>query len=683
MRELGAQDPQLVGPYRLLGRLGTGGMGQVYLARSDGGRTVAVKLIRPEMADNPEFRARFRREVTVARSVCGRWTAPVLDADPDAAVPWVATGYVAGPSLHDVVGRWHGALPEPSLFALANGLVRALSDIHAAGLVHRDLKPSNVLVTIDGPRIIDFGIARAVEVETAAWHTATGSVVGSPGFMPPEQLRGEQVTPAGDVFSLGAVLAFAATARPPFGDPASGVHAMMLRVLQNDKDLSDVPERMAALVEHCLAPAAADRPGLAELVRLTAEGDVWDGGSTTEPWLPATVIARLGRHAVELLDSEAPNGDRRGAPRPGKAPHPGDAAPQPASTPEPLATAASDAPPSASEQGTPPVPALTAGTRRGPRRRIAVTAAAAAVALVIGIGTWAALDKDDGGPTANAGNGSPTPAASEPRTSGGTAATDTGTVPAVGDRAAPAPGDPAPSTTSAPVTRGMADVAGIWEGTSQRIGEANTTHHRFELTDGKVGDRVGKVWAVYPHALCVAHVVPAAVEDDHVTVSTEKAYDVPDGACTFTGVSTLGKTGSTLYWKDSGLTAALQRAADRAEPEAVPEAFLGARRQTDPTGARHVLTLVQGNVTSALLSWSVRGPDGSRCAWTHTLMAVGPQGEWLLFGPADDATSEPAGACADGGRHSLLIQAPTADRPELTIRELPEGQGTWEFSSRT
>ena len=157
------QDPQRIGDYRLIGRLGEGGMGQVFLARSDRGRTVAVKLVRAELADQEEFRARFRQEVRAALRVGGEWTAPVLDADTEAATPWVATGYIAGPSLQQVVAGSATPLPERTVRILAAGLARALQAIHSAGIIHRDLKPSNVLLTIDGPRVIDFGIARALE----------------------------------------------------------------------------------------------------------------------------------------------------------------------------------------------------------------------------------------------------------------------------------------------------------------------------------------------------------------------------------------------------------------------------------------------------------------------------------------------------------------------------------------
>ncbi|QIY72452.1 serine/threonine-protein kinase [Streptomyces sp. RLB1-33] len=312
MEQLGAGEPQQIGAYRLLARLGAGGMGRVYLARSDRGRTVAVKLVREELAAQEEFRARFRQEVQAARRVGGLWTAPVLDADTEAAVPWVATGYVAGPSLQTVVGHDHGALPERSVRILAAGLAHALKDIHAAGLIHRDLKPSNVLVTIDGPRVIDFGIARALETVTDGGLTSTGALVGSPGFMAPEQVRGDRVTPACDVFCLGSVLSYAATGVQPFGAASSGVHATMFRIAQEDPDLDGVPEGLADLVRHCLRKDPAARPGLDEILeRIGAEDTVVDGRSR-DPWLPSALVAQLGRHAVRLLDTENP--DERPAP---------------------------------------------------------------------------------------------------------------------------------------------------------------------------------------------------------------------------------------------------------------------------------------------------------------------------------------------------------------------------------
>ncbi|MDG4860395.1 serine/threonine-protein kinase, partial [Streptomyces sp. T-3] len=306
MEKLGPTDPKQVGVYRLLGRLGAGGMGQVYLARSDRGRTVAVKLVRQELAEQPEFRRRFMREVEAARRVGGLWTAPVLDADTEAAIPWVATGYVAGPSLQTVVGHDHGPLPERSVRILAAGLTHALKDIHAAGLIHRDLKPSNVLVTIDGPRVIDFGIARALETVTDGGLTRTGALVGSPGFMAPEQVRGDAITPACDIFCLGSVLSYAATGALPFGAAGSGVHALMFRIAQEEPELSELPESLQDLVRACLAKDPADRPSLDELLRRVGAEETVHDGRALEPWLPGMLVAQLGRHAVQLLDAEDP-----------------------------------------------------------------------------------------------------------------------------------------------------------------------------------------------------------------------------------------------------------------------------------------------------------------------------------------------------------------------------------------
>ncbi|MFB7191352.1 serine/threonine-protein kinase, partial [Streptomyces sp. NPDC056230] len=342
MEKLGSTDPQRIGSYRLLGRLGVGGMGQVYLARSDRGRTVAIKLVRDDLAEQQEFRDRFRQEVRAARQVGSAWTARVLDADTEAAVPWVATGYVAGPSLQaTVTGRAgalvgkasgaYGPLPERSVHILGAGLAHALRAIHAAGLIHRDLKPSNILLTIDGPRVIDFGIARAFDTVTEGGLTRTGALLGSPGFMAPEQVRGERVTPACDVFCLGSVLAYASTGRLPFGASDSNVHAQMFRIAQEDPDLAGVPVDLVELVRDCLHKDPAARPTTDAILERLADGD------TAEPWLPGALIAQLGRHAVELLDSEDPEETAAPDPVPDKAP-PSPAAPAPSAdrpAPEP------------------------------------------------------------------------------------------------------------------------------------------------------------------------------------------------------------------------------------------------------------------------------------------------------------------------------------------------------------
>lgn len=311
MEQLHPHDPHRIGPYRLLSRLGAGGMGQVYLARSDRGRTVAVKLVHPELAAREEFRIRFRQEVAAARRVGGEWTAPVLDADTEAPTPWFATGYIAGPSLRQAVARDFGPLPERSVRILAAGLAYALQDIHRAGLIHRDLKPSNVLLTLDGPRVIDFGIARA-PAEPDAGLTRTGELIGSPGFMAPEQINGVPVTAACDVFCLGAVLAYAATGRLPFGDSEQpgGMAALLLRITEGEPDLTGVPAALHALVRDCLRRDPAERPDPAEVLgRVGAGGTVADG-RVLEPWLPGPLVAQLGRHAVQLLDREDAGPDR-------------------------------------------------------------------------------------------------------------------------------------------------------------------------------------------------------------------------------------------------------------------------------------------------------------------------------------------------------------------------------------
>ncbi|MFE6764031.1 protein kinase [Streptomyces sp. NPDC057689] len=325
MEKLGSTDPQRIGAYRLLGRLGAGGMGQVYLARSDRGRTVALKLVREELAAQQVFRDRFRQEVRAARTVGSTWTAPVLDADTEADVPWVATGYVAGPSLHTTVSGGpstgsgpapgtFGPLPERSVRILGAGLARALKAIHTAGLIHRDLKPSNILLTIDGPRVIDFGIARALDTVTDGGLTRTGALVGSPGFMSPEQVRGERVSAASDVFCLGSVLTYALTGRLPFGAAANEMHALLFRIAQEDPDLTGVTAGLDDLIRGCLHKDPQARPTTDDILGLLADGD--DG---SEPWLPGALIAQLGRHAVELLDSEDPEHGVPGAAVPGGA----------------------------------------------------------------------------------------------------------------------------------------------------------------------------------------------------------------------------------------------------------------------------------------------------------------------------------------------------------------------------
>lgn len=312
MQALGADEPTAVGPYRLLGRLGSGGMGRVYLGRSAGGRTVAVKIVHPHLALDEEFRARFRREVEAARRVGGAWTAPVLDADPEAAIPWVATGYAAGPSLAAAVTSGGGPLPETSVRVLGAGLAEALTTVHELGLVHRDVKPSNVLLTVDGPLLIDFGIARATDGTASL--TSTGVSVGSPGYMAPEQILGKGASGASDVFSLGAVLAYAARGRPPF--PGDSSAALLYKVVHELPELGEpdgeLRGELRSVVESCLSKDPTARPSPSEVAhRLAPEGAA---RLVARGWLPGPLVEQVGRSAVHLLNLEVTSaGEGEGA----------------------------------------------------------------------------------------------------------------------------------------------------------------------------------------------------------------------------------------------------------------------------------------------------------------------------------------------------------------------------------
>ncbi|MFF1846641.1 serine/threonine-protein kinase [Streptomyces sp. NPDC058217] len=281
---LQADDPPVVAGYRLTARLGAGGMGRVYLSHTQGGRPVAIKVVRPELADDPDFRRRFRREMEAARRVRGAYTAELIDGDADGAPPWLATLYVPGPSLAEAVGR-AGGLPVPAVLWLTAGVAEALQAIHGSGIVHRDLKPSNVLLASDGPRVIDFGISLATGVSS---HTATGSTIGTPQFMAPEQASGGAVTAATDVFALGQIAAFAALGEPLYGDgPAVSV---LYRIVHSEPDLSLLPTRLRPLIARCLAADPAERATLAEVVEWCREqlGEDADAGAGPTVWREVT-----------------------------------------------------------------------------------------------------------------------------------------------------------------------------------------------------------------------------------------------------------------------------------------------------------------------------------------------------------------------------------------------------------
>ncbi|WP_406093799.1 protein kinase domain-containing protein [Streptomyces sp. NBC_01013] len=462
MQPLEAGEPLSIGGYRLLGRLGAGGMGRVYLGRSAGGRTVAVKVVHPHFALDEQFRARFRREVDAARRLGAQWTAPVLDADPDAPVPWVAHGYVAGPALSAAVTE-HGPLPEQSVRTLGAGLAEALAAVHGQGLIHRDVKPSNVLLALDGPRLIDFGIARAIDATASL--TSTGVSVGSPGYMAPEQIRGLDISGAADIFSLGAVLAYAATGSAPFLGDSSAV--LLYKVVHEEPELGELEGAMRDAIASCLAKDPAHRPTPAELARQLAPGGA--AASVAAGWLPAPLVREVSRSAVALLDLEPQEAPVRSGPVPftnasfgtgGSGGALGVFGPPV----EPLATAGPTPPPATGADGVPgqrtPDPrfAVTMGAdsrpggHRGRRLSCTVALAVAGALAAVTVGSAFLFDLMPGGggdDTAGHGDVGRTPSATSP-----------------GDTSSAEPSPPAGSATGTPgqVAEVPAAFLGTWRG---------------------------------------------------------------------------------------------------------------------------------------------------------------------------------------------------------------------------
>jgi len=284
-------DPREVGGYALRARLGAGGMGRVYLSFTPGGRALAIKVIRPEHAEDEEFRRRFQHEVAAAQRVQGIYTAPVVDADSEAALPWLATAYVPGPSLRQAVAE-HGPLPLPSVFRLLAGVAEGLTAIHECGLIHRDLTPANVLLAADGPRVIDFGIAHAAAATSL---TRTGLTVGTPAFLSPEQVRGRSATSATDVFALGHLAVVAATGHTAFGE--GNQDALLYRIIHEPPDLDDCPHEVRAIAQRCLAKDPAERPTLTEVLERTrAQVHGQTMRLATESWLPPAIVSSLSAY---------------------------------------------------------------------------------------------------------------------------------------------------------------------------------------------------------------------------------------------------------------------------------------------------------------------------------------------------------------------------------------------------
>ncbi|MFD3308838.1 serine/threonine-protein kinase [Streptomyces sp. NPDC058694] len=295
-------DPRVVGGYRLVARLGSGGMGRVYLSHTPGGRAVAVKVIRPELAENAEFRKRFQAEVAAASRVHGLYTAPVVDSDTEGSIPWCATAYVPGPSLADAI-RDHGPLPVDTVLRLIAGVAEALQAVHREGIVHRDLKPSNVLLADDGPRVIDFGVARAADATSV---TQSGMALGTVAYMAPEQALGGEAAPSADVFALGQTAVFASTGRGAFGD--GDAHAVLYRVVHEQPDLGQVPVEIRELAERCLRKPAAERPSVEEVIRSVQTIQAHRGDEaryTSGAWLPGELAAGIAARAEGAHQAQA------------------------------------------------------------------------------------------------------------------------------------------------------------------------------------------------------------------------------------------------------------------------------------------------------------------------------------------------------------------------------------------
>ncbi len=331
MDQLTAHDPRRIGPFEVLGRLGAGGMGLVYLARSAAGRRVAIKTVRAELAEDDLFRVRFAREIAAAKTVGGFYTAAVVDADADARVPWLATAYIPAPSLEDLVEDC-GPLPVEATRWLVAGIAEALESIHAAGLIHRDLKPSNVLVVEDGPKVIDFGIAAGV---SSTRLTMTNVAVGTPAYMSPEQARDSRtVRGASDVFSLGSLMVFCATGHPPYR--GSNPVETVFQLLREEPDLTGMPPELMDLVRACMQQAPERRPTpaqiQAELAPHLFSRD--DASGEASDWLPANALELIERKRGRRPTAPPPRPSHGPAEPPQSHPHPPAPSPHPQVPPQ-------------------------------------------------------------------------------------------------------------------------------------------------------------------------------------------------------------------------------------------------------------------------------------------------------------------------------------------------------------
>ncbi|PBC77840.1 serine/threonine protein kinase [Streptomyces sp. TLI_235] len=504
------EDPREVGGYRVFARLGAGGMGRVYLSYTPGGRPVALKVVRAEFAEDGEFRRRFAQEVANAQRIHGLYTAQVIDSGPDAVAPWLVTAYVPGPSLQQVI-REHGALPTRTVLLLIGGIAEALQAIHSVQVVHRDLKPANVLVAEDGPRVIDFGIARAADATAL---TGTGYRIGSPAFMSPEQAQGAPVTAATDVFALGALAAYAAGGTPPFGEGPDT--AVLYRVVHEEPDLATVPADLRELLVRCLAKDPAQRPTPAEIIE-AARSHPAVGGQLrfADDWLPAQVNTEITRRSdlprtpPTPLPAAVPPMPTVPATAPSIAPSIGVPAAPPSAPPvAPFASPQYPAPQYPAPQvgavspplgafgppqpaGVPTVPvaagpqAATAPVRRGVSWKTLLAVAAATA--VVGTGAGVALTSGGGGTTrTNSGTGAQTAQTAGPA----------GTRPAGQATAGGSQDSAAPTAKGGATAKPSSGYTPVY--TDQVLSSPDYTYV-FDLTTGKVvSSSTNPAWVLEP-----------------------------------------------------------------------------------------------------------------------------------------------------------------------------------------
>ncbi len=648
MESLAAEDPRTVGEFRLRARLGAGGMGQVFLGTSPAGRAVAVKVIHSELSRDPDFIRRFRSEVSAAQRVSGVYTAPVLAAGVDDTPPWLATAFVPGPSLAELAQR-SGPLPVPAVWRLAAGLAEALRAIHAAGLVHRDLKPGNVLLAPDGPRVIDFGIVR-VAADTRL--TTAGAIVGTPAFMSPEQVNGQPTGPASDVFSLGSVLAFAATGTSPFSaGPGASSASVMYRIVHAEPDLARVPGDVLELITACLAKDPARRPDPGQVAACGSRAAEGLGLPATAFWpddVAAVIQAQQAglsaqMQALEVITPHA--GGPSGAP--GAAPygyagstHPGTSARSyPGGPPSP--------PPS-------PLSSHGGGTSR---RRLLIGAGTAGIAIAGGVAGWALTSGSSG-----------------PKASGSTPGAATGSAAASPPAGTATSAAATPASTAAPAQYAAAPGKLVWQFPTNQVVDSDPTvangilytgshDGHFYALDAATGKRI---WATAMPAVAALPTVDSGIVAVAAFVTGFWALDAAAGKIAWSIAKAEGSAGFISDWAAGGGKIYLGAA-----PNDIVITVLDARRgrqlttfRNDPDGYNvKAMTYADGLIYVMTISGKLQALDATTGAtkWSTRLV--------------DEFTTIGTGVVVGGGVILVGAQSPGV----LYALDAASGTGMWTY----